>query len=95
MLMWKCDVCQKTGESPTSLQQFTVMPSGWRWRDGLVPAGKDKNGVRIHTCSKECAQRYDQAEVERVGLSWVLAPVSGQAGLSFKGGKTERPLKVK
>ena len=66
-LMWKCDVCSATGESPTSASQFRLMPKGWRARDGRVPKGHE---AEVHVCSEKCAKRYDAAEAEQVGFAW-------------------------
>jgi hypothetical protein len=66
-LMWKCDVCEKTGESPTSASQFRLLPRGWRMREGRVPG---RHEVEVHVCSDKCAKRYDAVEADEVGFAW-------------------------
>lgn len=83
MLMWKCDVCTKTGESPTSLEHLRLMPKGWRFRGDF--------GIEIHCCSAACAKKYDLAEAEQIGFSWHLPDDETVTSA----GRPIRPLKVK
>jgi hypothetical protein len=87
-LMWKCDVCSKTGESPTSLSVVRLMPKGWRQREGR---DLRNNGIEVHVCSEKCAKRYDLTEAEQVGFMWCKPDDETLAGAK----KPIRPLKVK
>jgi len=93
MLMWKCDVCGEIGESPTSLAHMRLMPKGWRQREG---SDKDNNGIQIHTCSAECAKKYDLAEVEQIGFVWQEPTSDGTLKEAKKraGRRSGLPLKV-
>jgi hypothetical protein len=90
MLMWKCDVCGKTGESPTSLGHLRLMPKDWRWREGR---DLHNNGIQVHVCSTACAKRYDRAEAEQVGFAW-MEPTTGETLKEAKR-RAILPLKVK
>lgn len=91
--MWKCDVCGKTGESPTSMSQLRLMPKGWRWRTG---SDRRRNEIEVYVCSETCAKKYDRVEVEEVGFTW-CQPSRPELVVGAHGVRPlkVRPLKVK
>ena len=93
MICWKCDVCEKIGESATSQMHVTVMPEGWRQRHGRAPLpdnSKDFYDIQVHVCSPACARQYDWLEAEKVGGAWQHPTVTTLTGEFV----ALRPLKV-
>jgi len=71
MILWKCDVCSKVADSPTSLAQWRIMPKHWRRRAGFVKKGSERYEVDVHVCSESCAKAYDRLEIESgEAFSW-------------------------
>lgn len=89
MITYKCDVCDKTAPAPTAAYHMqSCPPLGWLARRGLT---KDHHEVYVIVCSKACSARYDRAEAEQVGFSWMPIVVTTN-DKDFKG---VFPIKVK
>lgn len=81
MIVYKCDVCDKTETAPTAAYDMRCMPPiGWLTRRGRTTSNHE---VYVVVCSKVCGEEYDAVEAKQVGFSWSPVIVSSDDG--FKG----------